>query len=477
MKIKFFPFKDCAKVKLFLFFIGVFISNLLFADHYYGGYFYYERLADKTYQVSLVTYTDHHNTTADRDSVLFYWGDNSSSYLIRQNADGEEIYPEMKKSLYIGSHTYANYGNYRMYFSDDWRLFDLANMAFGKSGSTNLRFEGVVPVQDSTQYCQNSAPIPLCEPYFYGVENQELSLNFCYFDQEGDSIFYELSPNLDATGNAAEGYFVPEGASINSTTGQFTWTAPKKGLYCFAFTIIEYRNGELLGKSSTDFTLFISQGEYPKLPIGSGGISSGTTDNTYRFSVAGSKEFTFVITHSSNPDSVRSEFISPLFAIPEFNWLEKKSETTTQLKDTLILNYAGGLSFNGYYPVNWQVTSYFGSDSIVIQQFPLMIAVESPIIWDCEIPDISDIHEETPVIKTLDITPSLFEDYVWINIGNDYSNCVIYVYDTRGRLVKFYNQLEQSTVKLELFDLSSAMYILQVVQNDKVIFNGKMVKR
>ena len=476
---KLLPKNNLAKLTLILLFFAQLWSNKLQADHYYGGYFFYEVLNEKTYKITLTTYSDYHIPSSDRDSILFYWGDNNSSYILKQNNGGfgEEIYDGMLKNVYVGTHTYETHGNFLLYFSDQFRLHNVGNMALSKSGFINLRFDGVAPIQDSSVFCQNSSPQTLTDPYFYGVKDQELSLNFGYWDLDGDSIVYELTNSLDANGELAEGYFIPEGVSINQNSGQFTWVKPIKGKYTFAFKLSEYRNGMLLGISSTDFTVFISDIDHPKHTTGQGTIISGTTDNTYRFSGANTQKFVFNYTHPDIVDSIVSQIKSPLNTISDFTLNFKSTAIGSSLLDTLSIDYFGNYALNGYLPVIWEVKTYFGNNSFTIQQFPLLIGTEIQKTWTCEVPDISDIYEIAPVIPSFTIAPNLFDDYVWINIGSDFANSTIFIYDTRGRLVKEYYDIQQENLKLDLSDLSSALYYLQVVVNNEVVYTGNMVKK
>ncbi|MFT6747934.1 MAG: hypothetical protein ACJAZ2_002292, partial [Glaciecola sp.] len=59
----------------------------------------------------------------------------------------------------------------------------------------------------------------------------------------------------------------------------------------------------------------------------------------------------------------------------------------------------------------------------------------------------------------------------------DYENMTMNIFDMRGRLVRYYHNLQGPTVKLELSGLSSAMYILQVLADGKEVHVGKMIKR
>jgi hypothetical protein len=463
---------------LLVVFLACFVFNVALADHYYGGYFYYETTDDKTVKVSLVTFTDFHNDRSDRDSISFKWGTGESTYLVRVNngAEGEEVYEGVKKNVYVGSFEFEQYANYQMYFSDNYRLFDVKNMGIGKSGVTNLRFDGLVPVHDSAIFCINDSPIPLIDPYFYGKEGQEFQLNFGYHDLQGDSMTFTLVDCKDANADPAEGYFIPSDASIDIKTGQFKWVSPQKGKYCFSFEIAEYRKGKLLGKSSTDFTLFISHVDYFSFDTGLFSGISGATNGLYTFSTSGTRQFKVNYTHAQ-ADSIQCKLSSPFTSHSAFVVTRKSKKKATSFMDTVDLQYKGGDGFSGYQPLVWEFTSFFGGDIVLKEVRVIGVAVNDKKDWECEVPDLSEVNELPPTIPSFTISPNLFNDHVWINVGSDYENMTMNIFDMRGRLVRYYHNLQGPTVKLELSGLSSAMYILQVLADGKEVHVGKMIKR
>lgn len=462
-------------LRLIVVLLACFYGNVSFADHYYGGYFYYETVGDKTVKVSLVTYTDFHNDDSDRQFIAFEWGDGESTLLERDNNgnQGEELYLGMKKNVYVGTHEYESYANYQLYFSDHYRLNDVNNMAVGASGSINLRFDGLVPVNDSNVYCINDSPVPLVDPYFYGKEGQEFQLNFGYFDNQGDSMTYTLVDCKGAQGESADDYFIPSDASIDPRTGQFKWVSPKKGRYCFSFEVGEYRNGQLMGKSSTDFTLFISLQDYPSLDKGT---FVGPSPGEYTFSGAESKDFIVAYSHPL-ADSIQLNLLTPLSNYLSFSLSQKTGLNATAVADTMTVTFDGDHSFNGFEPLVWQFEAYFGEDSVLNEVRTVGIGLENDVEWGCEIPDLSEIFELAPNIPTLTISPNLFDESVWINVGSNYESMTMNIFDLRGRMVRSYFNLSGPTVKLQLDDLSSAMYILQVLEDGKEIHVGKMIKR
>ena len=382
----------------------------------------------------------------------------------------------MKKNVYVGTHKYAEYANYQLYFSDNYRLNDVKNMEVGKSGVTNLRFDGIVPVQDSDVYCINDSPMPLIDPYFYGKEGQEFQLNFGYHDLQGDSMTFILVDCKDGNGDSVEGYSIPSDASIDVHTGQFIWASAEKGKHCFSFEVAEYRSGKLLGVSSTDFTLFISHADY--FSFESGVFSGMTGANNGLFSYPNTSTQKFTVNYSSvQADSIQCKLISALSSNTAFVVSRKSSRTSTIFVDTVDLEYKGNFEFNGFEPLVWEFTSFIGKDSVLKEVYTVGIGVTEDKDWECEVADLSEIHELVPNIPTLTIAPNLFENDVWINVGTAYKNMTMNIYDLRGRKVRSYYNLSGSTVKLELSGLSSAMYLLQVLEEGKELHMGKMIKK
>ncbi len=462
---------------LLVVFLLSFMANVALADHYYGGCFFYETIGDKTVKVSLVAYTDSHNSDSDKDAVSFNWGDGESSNLVRNNNDalGKEIYEGMKKNIYEGTHEYATYANYQLFFSGNYRLKDVKNMAIDASGATSLRIDGIVPMQDSMVYCVNKSPVPLVDPYFYGKQGQEFQLNFGYYDSEGDSLTYVLTDCQGFNGDAAQGYFIPDDVSINFQTGQFKWLSPKMGKYCFAFEIAEYRNGDLIGKSKADFTLFISHPEYFSFERGTFTRTPAVPSDLYSFGGPSTTQFVFNY-QNEQADSINCVVFSALNQTEGFQLVHKQGSQGSSSVDTVKLVYEGGAAYEGFQPLVMECSSFYGEEGILKEVSYLGISADDADQWPCEVPDIREVFEEPPKIPSLTISPNLSQGEVWINVGTAYQSMTLKIFDTRGRLVRSYFNLSGSTVKLDLNGLGAAMYLLQVSENSKVVFVGKMIK-
>lgn len=447
------------------------------ADHYFGGYFYYETLGDREIEVSLITFTDHHNDDSDRDSVKFQWGDGTEDFLIRINgtdSQGEELYEGVQKNIYRGQHTYGSYANYQLHFSDNYRLFDVDNFGVGKSGVTNLRFDGLVPINNPDEFCINNSPIPLNNPYFFAEEATAFELNFNYYDAEGDSLSFELVDCKGANGASASGYFIPGGVSIDQASGVFTWDSPEKGVYSFSFEVSEYRLGKIIGKSSTDFTLFVSDNETQLLPRGS--FTGGPTNGARNITLGQVENFQVSYSHPE-ADSLQITTSSPYYSLSGASLVSSTPGTNFSFSANLDLTVSTAPEFDLSVPIILQVTAYLGEDSLLLDSYTFetkLSGVENP---DCIVPSLEDTFEIAPLVPALKVAPNLFEDFVWINLGTNYEDIEILIFDTGGKLVRSYFAAEAQTVKLDLFNLAAGMYFINIFHEEERIVSDKMIKK
>lgn len=445
------------------------------ADHYYGGYLTYKHLGGFKYEVTVTTYADNSKVNSDRDSVEVIWGDGSKTFIQRVNnfGNGETVFPGIKKNIYVGEYTYSEDGNYQLVFIDDFRPFDITNISAGRSGSTLLYFDAIVPVGDTLVNCKNNAPSFLTEPFMTGLFGQDFHLSLTHYDVDGDSLSFKLTEPKARNATPVPGYYTPAGASVDSKTGLFSWVNPAFGNYVFAYEIEEYRNGELMGVSTADFPVFIgfndsAKGAFSAIPEVSG--------NQYHFNGAGSQDFTVSYTNS-NADSVFIEVVTFMDDLTEFSLSSKYNSSNGIAKDTLTVQYLGGDENQGNYIVTFRAGSVYGSDTLFDYK-SIAISTNSSKSWNCLVPeDIRDTKEITPIVDVFDITPNLIDETTWINVGEDYQLMKLEVFDMRGRVVYRIDNFESPTVKLWLGNLRPAMYFFRLVREDKIVTVVRGVKR
>jgi len=448
------------------------------ADHYYGGYITYEHLGGYDYKVSIITYADNDKVNSDRDSVKVKWGDGSEGFVQRVNngGNGETVFPGIKKNIYEAIHTYTDPGNYQLIFVDNFRPFDIFNIEAGKSGTTLLYFDAIVPIQDTATYCKNNAPKFLTEPFMFGREGRDFHLNLTHYDKDGDSLAFKLVEPKARNAFPVPGHYFPDGAEIDPRTGLFTWEDAEYGAYVFAYEVEEYREGQLIGVSVADFPVFI---EFDYFEKGTFSEVQGVTNNHYHFN--GAESIDLIVEYENFDEEVDSVFIEVISGLEHNNYFtlsNSMSSDTANAYDTLTVNYLGFDAGQGNHIVTFRAGNIYGSDT-VFDYHSVSLSTESDTSWSCTIPpNIRDVEEVAPTVDQFEVTPNLFDESVWINIGESYETMKVQVYDMRGRLVAEERTPESSTFKMELQNLRPAMYFFIIFRNETdVVTVLKSVKR
>lgn len=454
----------------------ILMTSLAKADHYYGGYITYEYIEGYTYKATVVTYADNDKVNSDRDSVEIIWGDGGVEFIQRVNnlGNGETVFPGIKKNIYEGTHTYTQPGNYQLVFADNYRPFDIFNIEGGKSGSTLLYFDAIIPIEDTLTFCKNNAPNFLTEPFMFGRVGRDFRLNLTHYDKDGDSLVFKQTKPKARNAYPVPGHFFPEGATINPRTGLFSWDDANYGNYVLAYEIEEYRNGQLIGVSVADFPVFIGFDYFEK---GEFSNVQGVNNNHYHFN--GTETFDLIVDYENElADSVFLEVFTELEHNNYFSISNKSRSDSTHAFDTLNVSYLGQDAGQGNHIVTFRAANIYGSDT-VFDYHSVSLSTESDTSWACSIPpNIRDVIEITPTVNQFEITPNLFTESVWINLGESFENMKVQVYDMRGRLVAEESKPESGTFKMELQNLRSAMYFFIIFRNETdVVTVLKSVKK
>lgn len=462
-----------ARIFVTIFIIFAFSSK---ADHYYGGYISYEHIVGYEYKVTVITYADNSKENSDRDSIEIIWGDGGKEFIQRINnlGNGETVFPGIKKNIYQGTHEYSKFGNYQLVFIDDFRPFDIFNIEAGKSGTTLLYFDAIVPIEDSLSFCKNNAPRFLTEPFMFGRSGEDFALSLTHYDLDGDSLVFRLIPPKAKNAYPVPGYYLPKNVSVNSRNGLFTWKNPPQGNYVFAYEVEEYRDGQLIGVSVADFPVFLTS-EYKSKGHFSD-VLSPTNDGHYHFN--GPEIIDLIVDYENlEADSVFIEVLTGLEHNVHFELLDNSFSNGTKAFDSLQVNYMGKDNGQGNHIVTFRAGSIYGSDTL-FDYHSVSFSTESDTTWSCSIPpDIKDVSEITPIIDLFEISPNLFSETVWINLGENNKNMSVQVFDMRGRLVHSENPPEASTFKMHLHNLTVGMYLFVINRDNEVITVLKSVKK
>lgn len=449
--------------------------SLVKADHYYGGFINYTHVSGFTYNVEVITYADNDKVNSDRDSIKFKWGDGFEEFLVRNNngGNGETVYPGVKKNIYLGTHTFLQEGNYRMVFQDMYRPFDVTNIEAGKSGSTMLYFDAIIAVADTLSYCINTSAKITYEPYFWIKSGDPFQMNLTHYDEEGDSLSFKLINPKALNGISVPGYWRPNGVALDKETGLFTWDNPTWGIFTFAYEIQEFRDGVQIGHSVVDFPVFVDSSEDER---GLFSTITNTTDLQYFFTGSGNEKFS-VSYENQAADSVFIEVDGGFAKSAYFTYTEVMNSTGKIAFDTLDLNYLGNDKQQGGHIITFRSGSVFGSDTIFdFKSF--LVETNSDTTWGCTVPpNIKEVEKIAPDVPTLTISPNLFEENVWMNLGTSFGNMTVEIFDLRGRLVYRKSDFSEQTVELQLGHLNSALYLFRVRRDNEIITVLKAVKK
>jgi gliding motility-associated-like protein len=241
--------------KVFLFTVLLF-STWASATHNRAGEITYTWKGGLTYEVQITTYTRSCNFCADRCNLTIQWGEaNQTSVLPRVNGnnnlcndgarDGEivDAANEIKKNVYVGTHTYSAPGRYILAVEDENRNAGINNIV--NSEQVPFYVESELFVGGSLG--PNNSPILTNPPVERGCIRKRFEHNAGAYDPDKtDSLSYRLVPSRTAGGAALpsiyDAQFVQDSVKIDPVTGTLIWDAPQNiGQFNFAFEIIEWR--------------------------------------------------------------------------------------------------------------------------------------------------------------------------------------------------------------------------------------------
>lgn len=239
---------------LFLFLFSLFAN----ATHNRAGEITYKWLNGNTYEVTITTYTKN-SVPADRCELKIEWGDTTTETLLRSNGPigtgcqaparvGELIGNDVRKNIYVGTHTYAAAGVYILSFEDPNRNLGIANII----QSVNVPFYVQSELVVSSTLGGNNSPQLLNPPIDDGCTRRIFKHNPGAFDIDGDSLSYRLVLSRGTDGKPITSIYDPaivqDSIKINPINGDLIWDVPKQiGQFNFAIQIDEWRKDPISG--------------------------------------------------------------------------------------------------------------------------------------------------------------------------------------------------------------------------------------
>lgn len=210
------------------------------------------------YSITVIVYTDHGETVADRCADTVYFGDGQRGIAYRVNGGlglncgcgsvpcGSLIIQQgsyiVKKNIYTITHEYPGAGTYTISMADPNRNGGVHNIP--NSDQQPFYLESVLVI--SNFMGANSSPIFNCDPIYKACVGKCFYHNPCAFDPDGDSLSYKITTSRGYGGATVPGYFYPETGggiySIDEVLGTITWCSPQlKAEFNIAFIVQEWR--------------------------------------------------------------------------------------------------------------------------------------------------------------------------------------------------------------------------------------------
>ncbi len=257
---------------IYLFLLSfLFLSFSATATHNRAGEITIEQTGDLTIRATITTYTKTSSIPADRDSLEICWGDGNCEFLMRNNGngEGEPMDNDIKYNTYIGTHTYPGRATYNIGMKDPNRNAGILNVNSPNSDNIAFFLQTTFTFLNPQFQGYNNSPLLLQPPIDVAYIGQPFIHNPNAFDQEGDSLAYELIiPKMDVDLDVSN-YSFPDAIlpgpdnmiSLDELTGDFLWDSPQKvGEYNIAILIKEYRAGSLISTIIRDMQVRVLEG-------------------------------------------------------------------------------------------------------------------------------------------------------------------------------------------------------------------------
>ena len=307
-------------------FVFIWFAGPLKATHQRAGEISFKYISGLTYEITIVTYS-YAPSPADRFELEINWGDNTSTTLQRTNGPigpqghiGDIVGPDIKKNLYVGTHTFTGAATYKITLEDPNRNYGIVNIPNSVEVPLFIETELII----NPFIGPNSSPQLLLPPIDLGCVNQPFLHNPGAFDPDGDSLSFRLTTCRGAGGDYIPGFQLPNqvgtnvGSSftMNPLTGEILWANPKmQGEYNIAFLIEEWRNGLKIGYITRDMqiTIVSCDNTAPELaPVNDTCVEAGDTLE-FKVSATDADNNYIKLTAAGAPFEIAdpAEFISP----------------------------------------------------------------------------------------------------------------------------------------------------------------------
>ncbi|MBO4613629.1 MAG: gliding motility-associated C-terminal domain-containing protein [Bacteroidales bacterium] len=254
------------------------------ATHNRAGEITYKQISALTFEVTVITYTAITTDacpawTADRPELDIEWGDNTVSTLIRsEKINLPDCY---RRNKYVGQHTYAGPGIFRITVEDPNRNANVANIP----NSVNTLFAISTTMIIDPTLGLNNTPILTQPPVDKAAVGQVFVHNPGAYDPDGDSLSYKITPCREENGAPIPNYSYPPASNfirVDAITGDLIWNTPMMvGIYNVAMLIEEWREGVKIGEIIRDMQIevFDSGNTTPQIDLTALDTTYGSHDS------------------------------------------------------------------------------------------------------------------------------------------------------------------------------------------------------
>ncbi|AEV31567.1 T9SS type A sorting domain-containing protein [Owenweeksia hongkongensis] len=277
-----------------------------------------------------------------------------SVQLSRVNIDTLPSFYPVERHIYTGTVQLAQNGKFRLQWSLCCRNHAIDN-------STNPGSESMTLYTEFTSYTStNSAsPVFLNAPVVSFPLDTLWNYNPLPFDVDGDSLHWSIDTPVSTFPNYIVGYTTPPGnangpLTMDSQTGQITWSPSQVGNYVISILVEEFRSGVQIGEIRRDMQFIVipdtvnMQLVLPNsLTVNNNGVGSTNLQG------GNSSQLTFELTSSYSLAQLNMEATGDPFEIPG-------SDADFQVQTTTGPNIKGNFSWtptiNDVRPLPYRLT-------------------------------------------------------------------------------------------------------------------------
>ncbi len=369
---------------LLIFILQLTLTVSLKATHIVGGEFELIYVDGFNYKLNLIQYFDDVNGNPGAedhftDVSIFRKSDNAFVQSVRLFNVGFEFVPYTnpecadarlitRRILYTADiqlqpSDYSDEAGYYVVYERCCRNYTISNLDKPRESGQTFYLE-FPPVMKNGEQFVNSSPVLFPPLSDYACVNELFYFDFRGTDNDGDSLSYRLSVPLNSTETGANSNPQPvpspaphplvefvEGVALENMVsgtpnlsineeGFLTVRPDRLGLYVFAVTVDEFRDGVKIGTVKRDFQMLVIDCQVGTPPKVSALVPGDTTKyegstEVIRFTAEDEKCIQLLVTDPDTPEKVTVRAKAVNFDADLSNMIPDVSQTTTGVGDTL----------------------------------------------------------------------------------------------------------------------------------------------